>query len=47
MIAKLSADIKRAENDCNKKLATELEKQKADLEKQLESSKRDADSSEW
>lgn len=33
MIAKLSADIKRAENDCNKKLATELEKQKADLEK--------------
>ena len=33
MIVKLSADIKRAENDCNKKLATELEKQKADLEK--------------
>ena len=33
MIAKLSADIKRAENDCNKKLATELEKQKANLEK--------------
>ena len=33
MIAKLSADIKSAESDCNKKLATELEKQKADLEK--------------
>ena len=33
MIAKLSEDIKNAENDCNTKLATELEKQKADLEK--------------
>ena len=33
MIVKLSGDIKNAEHDCNTKLAKELKKQKADLEK--------------
>ena len=45
MIAKLSADIKSAESDCNTKLAAELEKQKADLVKVFKAQSQEALSS--